>query len=315
MLAFLESIRPLNASRTLSYRQVEPLANNANRILGTGGSSIVKLGRDSTTGNVIAVKYLRQQDEKTFIRELDVLAKLYHPCIVRIFGRVFPDASRSAEIQIEYAPNGSLSDVLAKIQQGQSPFFWNPTGIGIIICGIVLGMRYVHSSGVVHRDLNPGNILLRSEGYPMISDFGTCHLESDDGTPASESGTAYYSAPELWLEGVVATRKSDVFSFGLLLYELIVGSPVFCESDGALVVARRLEHRDFPPIPADCGSLMQDLIPRCWSANPDDRPSFGEILELFQRHQFRLLPNADAKAIQEFCGAILEWERRAGIAQ
>jgi serine/threonine protein kinase len=147
----------------------------------------------------------------------------------------------------------------------------------------------------------------------MISDFGACHLECDDETAASESGTVYYSAPELLNEGVVATRKSDVFSFGLIVYELVVGSPVFPLSDGAFAAIRRLRQRDLPLIPANCGSLMQDLIPRCWSANPDDRPTFSEILALFQHHQFGLLPNADMTGIRDFCEAILEWERRAGI--
>jgi serine/threonine protein kinase len=315
ILAYFESIRPFHHSATISNSSAELLGSNTNRVLGTGGSSDVTLGRDSRTGSLVAVKRLGAEYEKTFNREVEVLRKLYHPCIVRILGRVCADGSRPAEIQTEYAPNGSLRQLLTDIQKGKSRLFASATGIGIIICGIVLGMRYMHSSGVIHRDLKPANILLRAEGYPMISDFGTCHLESEGGTAASESGTVYYSAPELLNEGVVATRKSDVFSFGLLLYEVMVGSPVLRESDGHFVAIRRLRARDLPAIPGNCGSLMEGLIPRCWSANPEDRPSFGEILGLFQGHQFRLLPNADANFIRTFCEAILEWERRAGISQ
>jgi serine/threonine protein kinase len=263
----------------------------------------------------VAVKHLGREHEKTFIRELEVLIRLHHPCIVRILGRVFADISRPAEIHTEYASNGSLRQALTDIAQGKNRPFWDPTGIGIIICGIVLGMRYVHLSGVVHRDLKPANILLRAEGYPMIGDFGACHLECDDETTASESGTFFYAAPELLNEGVIATRKSDVFSLGLILYEVIVGSPVFREREGALAAVKRLRQGDLPPIPPQCGSLMQSLIPQCWSANPNDRPSFTEILALFQRHDFHLLPNADANRIRDFCTAILEWERRAGVAQ
>jgi hypothetical protein len=124
-----------------------------------------------------------------------------------------------------------------------------------------------------------------------------------------------YSAPELFEEGVIATAMSDVFSFGLLLYEIIVGWPVFPESDGPFVVIRRFRTRDFPAIPAKYGSLMQLLISRCWSMNPDDRPSFPRILALFQLHNFSLLPNADVTEIRDYCEAILEWERKMGIPQ
>jgi serine/threonine protein kinase len=250
-----------------------------------------------------------------FIREVELLAKLNHPCVVRVLGWAFPDGSHAAQIHTEYAPSGSLKRLLADVKNGLARSFWNPTGIGILICGIVLGMRYIHLSGVIHRDLKPGNILLNEKGHPLIADFGASRLMCDDTTATAGYGTVYYSAPELIEEGVTTTMKSDVFAFGLLLYEIIVGSPVFSDSDGIFGVIRRLRAKDLPPIPLKCGLLINDVICRCWSMNPDDRPSFSDILARFEAHDFSLLPNANADALRDYCGAIREWERMEGIPQ
>jgi serine/threonine protein kinase len=191
----------------------------------------------------------------------------------------------------------------------------NAAKICIIICGIGLGMRSIHLSGVIHRDLNPSNILLNERLHPLIADFGSAHFQSDDATPLPESGTVYYAAPEQYQEDAVPTPKIDVFSFGLILYELLVGSPVFPSSVSVFDVIRRLRNRDLPRIPASCGFVMEDLIGRCWKDNPDDRLTFHQILWEFQCHGFSILPYAAPNELQDFCDAILDWERKAGIPQ
>jgi serine/threonine protein kinase len=74
------------------------------------------------------------------------------------------------------------------------------------------------------------------------------------------------------------TSKVDVFSFGLILYEILVGTPVFPDSMPPFPIMRQFFEGSMPPIPATCGQFMQQLIPRCWSMNPESRPSFAEIL-------------------------------------
>jgi serine/threonine protein kinase len=275
------------------------------------------LETDPSTGKAIAVKHVfYTADRVGFLRKLEVLATLHHPNVLHIVGWALPHSSHSAQIHIEYAPNGSLGRLLAKIApSADRPSFWSPTGIGIVICGIVMGMRYVHSCGLIHGDLKPANILLNEKGYPLISGFDSARFISDDGSQAPATGTVRYAAPEQFFEDVRLTPKVDIFSFGLILYEVLVASPVFSSLETPFAVIRRLRARAFPEVPAHCGSLMQDLIGRCWEANPGARPSFHDILCLFQRHQFNILPNADADKIQDFCEAILEWERRSGIPQ
>jgi serine/threonine protein kinase len=254
-------------------------------------------------------------DPVVFAREVKFLAQLNHRCVLRILGWTLPDGSQTAQIHTEYAANGSLNRLLADVKNGIIRPFWSATGLGIMICGIVLGMRYIHSRSIIHQDLKPANILLNGEGHPLIGDFGASRLEREDAAETSHCATAYYAAPEMFEEGGGPTLNSDVFSFGLLAYEMIVGSPVFPVSHGPLSVIGRLRARELPPIPLKCGPLMQDVIFRCWSMKPNDRPSFGEILAQFQVHDFAILPNADAGAIRDYFAAIREWERKAGIPQ
>jgi serine/threonine protein kinase len=99
---------------------------------------------------------------------------------------------------MEYASNGSLDRVLSMALQGWKPSFWTPTGIEIVICGIVLGMRFMHSHKFIHQDLKPSNILLNCEGRTLISDFGTSRCKCIDRTPTRDTGTPHYAAPELF---------------------------------------------------------------------------------------------------------------------
>jgi serine/threonine protein kinase len=316
LLQHYESVRPSSFVSTLSKLCAPPLGSDGCAI-GTGGSSTVTLEEDPRTGTLVAVKHIAVSREKEdLVRELVALATLNHPNVLRIIGWTFRDRSHSAEIQTEYAPNGSLAQLLWKLGQGQiCPLFWTPTGIGIIICGIVLGMRYIHGRGIIHGDLKPGNILLNEKGHPLIADFGSSRFQSDHATPLPDTGTVRYAAPERFSEGAVLTSKIDVFSFGLILYELVVGSPVFPPSDSQFDVIRRLRARALPAVPPRYGPLMQDLIGRCCETDPDSRPSFQDILDLFRREEFQILLNAVPSDIRDFCDAILEWEVRSGIRQ
>jgi serine/threonine protein kinase len=255
--------------------------------------------------------------EKTeLIREVESLAKLNHPNVLRIIGWTFPDNSHRGQIQTEYAPNGSLDRLLLDIREGEvRPSFWNAIRIGIVICGIVLGMRYIHKSGVIHGDLKPGNIVLNDKRYPLICDFGSSRFASDDATPPPATGTVWYAAPEQYSETAILTSKIDVFSFGLILYEIFFGCPVFSSSDSPFTVIQRLRSGDLPEVPSECGEIMQKLIRQCWETNPANRPSFDKILGLFRSHRFDILPNANATDIEAFCEAIIEWERRSHISK
>jgi serine/threonine protein kinase len=115
--------------------------------------------------NLPSSTYTTNCDNAQFFRELEILIKLNHPCIVRILAFVVPNMSGWGdahtgldEIHTEFAENGSLQSVLKRGKEGRVPSFWNPLGIGIITCGMVLRMRFVHSSGFIHRDLSNSSV-------------------------------------------------------------------------------------------------------------------------------------------------------------
>jgi serine/threonine protein kinase len=153
----------------------------------------VTLETDPVSGRKIAVKHMTTSllDKDQFLREIEFLAILNHPCVLRILGWSFPSESNEATIQTEYAENGSLASVLKRAQIGPKVHFWNATGKGVIICG----MSCVHSRGIMHRDLKPLNIMINGLGEALIGDFGTGRYEYDDATLTGETGTDNYTAP------------------------------------------------------------------------------------------------------------------------
>jgi serine/threonine protein kinase len=286
-------------------------------VIGLGGWSTVSLCIDRKTGEKVAVKRLHSDifDLEHFIREIEILIGLNHPCVLRIIGWSPPSGRTPPQIYTEYAESGSLRKVLTHISRGEVPRFWTPTGKGILICGIVLGMRFVHSKGYIHRDLTPNNILLNGRGEALIADFGLSKPESDNATMSCEPGTVWYSALELFCEGVTYTAKIDVFSFGLVLYEILAGKAVFPSSMPPFEVIRALRGHAMPEILPFCDANMQALIQRCWSPDPNARPSFDEILSEFEKASFCIVPGADPSLISAYVCFVKEWEDRMAHTQ
>jgi serine/threonine protein kinase len=145
----------------------------------------------------------------------------------------------------------------------------------------------------------------------MICDFGLSRPDYVNGAPTNDTGTYQYAAPEQLYQNYQHTAKTDVFAFGLILYEIISNTPVFAGSLRLAEVVRRLRDRRLPEIPATFGSVMQRLIPRCWLNAPRDRPSFHEIFCEFETAGFEILPNVDAAAIKEAVSSVIAAEESA----
>jgi serine/threonine protein kinase len=154
----------------------------------------------------------------------------------------------------------------------------------------------------MHRDLKPANILVDENWRGLIGDFGLSRSMIGAGLPTPDVGTPLYAAPEQMTPGVQYTGKVDVFAFGLIVYEIIREIPVFREP--------RSTQLPSVTIPDGFGRLMQKLIPRCWSLNPNDRPSFESIICDFDSCGFSILPGADGRAISEAVSEVLKAEMR-----
>jgi serine/threonine protein kinase len=286
------------------------ISDRRGALIACGGASAVIKRVDPSSGREIAVKQVRVDgyDQEVFFREIEALNALIHPCIVKMFGWYPLTESGAAEIHTEYAENGSLDSVLEQSARGSPPEFWTKTGQAIIIAGIVLGMRYVHSRGIVHYDLKPSNILLNAKGHAMICDFGTSRWERSDCTPTQPAATIKYAAPELFDEKEICTAKADVFSFGSVLFEILTGSPVFAASEYRIPVMKRLFAGDLPTLPGEYGEMMQNLIARCWLKPAQDRPSFQAILNVLVGHPDQIVRGADPWRVTAFIEEVSAWE-------
>jgi serine/threonine protein kinase len=122
-----------------------------------------------------------------------------------------------------------------------------------------------------------------------------------------------YAAPELFNEGASHTRQVDVYGFGLLMYEILTGRAAFPMSDYAFPVMKRILSGNMPAVPADeCGPLIQNLIRRCWSMDPEKRPHIDEIIREFEAEEFQIVPQADAVKVGQYVGDIEAWEAEDG---
>jgi serine/threonine protein kinase len=166
----------------------------------------------------------------------------------------------------------------------------------------------------MHCDMKPSNILIRGNGRALIGDFGSGQFKSDDATLTGVAATVHYAAPEMFVEDGELTAKVDVWAFGLILFEILTGSPVFPISLSPFDVIRKLQNQNRPFIPIRCGEYMDGLIRRCWSDDASSRPTFDEILREFQACGFAIVPGADREEIRAAVERVLSWEFKAGAS-
>lgn len=202
------------------------------RVLGKGAMGVVYLSQDPVIGREIALKTLGIPDDseeaeefqQRFMREAQAAGILTHPGIVTVHDAGLDDATGLSYIAMEFIEGKSLKDVL---RDGPPFTFSEVARIGAVIAS---ALDYAHSKGVVHRDVKPANILLTPQGHPKITDFGVARLEASNLTATGQFiGTPNYMSPEQ-VTGAPITGRSDLFSLGVVLFELLTGNRPFTGS-------------------------------------------------------------------------------------
>jgi serine/threonine protein kinase len=239
--------------------------------LGKGTTGLVKLVEDRVTKERIAVKVFSQPGAsdpdftRAFTNEVDMLITLRHPCILPIVGYSLPTRKTPAQLGTKYAVNGSLR---AALHQVPRPAFLDETGTAIIICGLTHGLKFLHSKHVIHRDLKPENVLLDEHGWPMIGDFGCSRFFSLEVTQTIGVGTPLYMAPEMY-DDTGYTTAVDVFSFALVLYEAVVGRPVFPPTLAPFALMKKVTMGERADLPQAMDATVKGIITQCWATDPD----------------------------------------------
>lgn len=247
--------------------------------IGRGAMGVVYLGSDGKINRKVALKCLRPElfggsgeIRKRFQQEILALGRLIHPNIVTIFDAGEDSATGAPYIVMEYVEGPSIGQLLKK---GVRLPVEQIIQIGIDMCK---GLDFAHSKGVIHRDIKPENILLTAESrLPKISDFGISRLDKGSQTLTDcLMGTPQYMSPEQ-CKGARLDGRSDLFSVGAFLYELLTHQKAFPGENVAAIMHSVLTKMPavpstlFPKIP----NALSDLIMKAMEKEPDQRFTSG----------------------------------------
>lgn len=250
-----------------------------------------KLYRGTYNGEDVAIKLLEkpgnsperaQLMEQQFAQEVMMLATLKHPNIVRFIG-----ACRKPMvwcIVTEYAKGGSVRQFLTKRHNRSVPL---KLAVKQAL-DVARGMAYVHGLGLIHRDLKSDNLLIAADKSIKIADFGVARIEVQTEGMTPETGTYRWMAPEM-IQHRPYTQKVDVYSFGIVLWELITGMLPF-QNMTAVQAAFAVVNRGVrPTIPPDCLPVLGDIMTRCWDVSPDVRPPFTEVVQMLETAEAEIM--------------------------
>jgi beta-lactam-binding protein with PASTA domain/predicted Ser/Thr protein kinase len=227
-------------------------------LLGRGGMAEVRKGVDSRLGRIVAIKRLRTDlasdatFQARFRREAQSSASLNHPSIVAVYDtgeEQAPDAHTGHNVAqpyivMEYVAGRTLRDIL---REGRKIL---PERALEITSGVLSALDYSHRAGIIHRDIKPGNVMLTPSGDVKVMDFGIARAISDASSAMTQTaavvGTAQYLSPEQ-ARGETVDSRSDVYSAGCLLYELLTGRPPFVGDSPVAVAYQHVREPAMPP--------------------------------------------------------------------
>ncbi|KAL5975275.1 hypothetical protein ACLOJK_031954 [Asimina triloba] len=214
-----------------------------------------------------------------FWKEADLLSQLHHPNVVAFYGVVKDGAAANFATVTEYMVNGSLKQVLQRKDRTI-----DRRKRLIIAMDAAFGMEYLHEKNVAHFDLKSHNFLvnMRDPLRPVckIGDLGLSKVKQRTLVSGGVRGTIPWMAPELLTADkstMVTEKVVDVFSFGIVMWELLTGEEPYADMRSEGIIAGIIEGSLRPEIPSWCDPAWSSLIERCWSSDPGSRPSFSEI--------------------------------------
>ncbi|XP_015690837.1 probable LIM domain-containing serine/threonine-protein kinase DDB_G0287001 isoform X2 [Oryza brachyantha] len=255
------------------------------REIGSGAFGTVLHGR--WKGTDVAIKriknscfmYPSSQADKLiteFWREAAIISKLHHPNILALYGVVNNGPGGTLATVTEFMINGSLKKVLHK----DKCLDWHKRIM--LAMDAAIGMEYLHSKDIVHFDLKCDNLLvnIKDPSRPIckVADFGLSKMKQATLVSGGMRGTLPWMAPELLtMNGTKVSEKVDVYSFGIVMWEILTGEDPYDGMHYGGVIGGILSNKLRPPVPTSCNLEWRKLMEQCWSTEPEQRPSFTEV--------------------------------------
>jgi len=280
--------------------------------IGRGAQAVVYRCRQLEMDRVVAVKLLHPQaageadGRERFLREARAAAVLTHPNIVMIH-EIRPLASTVA-IVMEYVDGGTLADRLRTRKR------FDPAEAVAIVRQVAEALRAAHDRGLIHRDVNPRNIMLTREGLVKLADMGLArHVAESDSARGKAFGTPYYISPEQVTGDPPPDHRTDLYSLGVTLYEMVAGRPPFVADTPEAVMRMHVlqtppEARDFVP---DLPQSLCWLLAKAMAREPEDRyPSAEAFIEALDRLDLSVEPAEAPRALVEQMAEVKREERR-----
>jgi serine/threonine-protein kinase len=273
--------------------------------LGRGGMGEVWKARDTQLQRYVAIKLLHADLQSNpdfvthFMREAQLVASLHHPNIVQVHDFQLTDVEGSsikAYMVMDYIEGGTLSDYIRSTSR--RGLFPPAADILYLFTAISLALDYAHDKGMIHRDIKPANILLdRSDsadkrlGEPILTDFGIARLQGASTSTVTQAllGTPLYISPEQ-AEGDTLDKRSDLYSLGIVLYEILTGITPF-RGDSPLAIMTQHVHIKPPPpalINPNIPPALSDVVLKSIAKKPDDRYPNAAAMTIEMAQAFNL---------------------------
>ena len=233
-------------------------------------------------------------------REMSFLSQLEHPSIIKFIGYSPTDFSNEQHsvLVTEIYGDCTLSDILDQ-ERKQKTSKIDSTTILIILYGVASGMSYLHTHKIIHRNLNPDSVYLDKRMYPKLGNFELClrnhTLESMTFQSMSGfKGRLSYSAPEI-LENNEYSPAGDVYSFGMLVYELMSKNIPFSEKATVSDMINEVVMKSSrPKIDSNIPECYRELIENCWLQEARERPTFDDIMNILLTYQRFIIEGVDS---------------------
>lgn len=276
---------PPSLTRVAKNDDATPIRWRKGELIGCGAFGHVYMGMNLDSGELLAVKQVligtnnaSKEKAQAHIRELEdevkLLRNLSHPNIVRYLGTVRED--ETLNILLEFVPGGSISSLLGKF--GSFP----EAVIKMYTKQILQGLEYLHSNGIIHRDIKGANILVDNKGCIKLADFGASKQVAMLATMTaakSMKGTPYWMAPEVILQ-TGHSFSADIWSVGCTIIEMATGKPPWSQQFQEVAALFHIgTTKSHPPIPDYLSLEAKNFLLKCLQKEPNLRPTASDLLQ------------------------------------